>query len=203
MNNSWPVIMLSLFVLTACMGGRSSIKANIYAQAAQTAIEGGDWATARGQWALAVEAGEQDKISEGELASLYYEYGRAAGATCMFELAADNLNRAYQLELEEDGPAYLAQAELGRLEIKLHHYSVALAHLENALHLYDSGRSDGSTDDELAALKMDYARVLEALGEIEAADAVRMEVYKLREQDSRSQKALTFEPTPYGEFCLN
>jgi tetratricopeptide (TPR) repeat protein len=198
------VVALGVLVLLAgCTASRKANESDVYAQAAQTAVEGGDWATARRQWALAIEAGELGGIDEGALASLYYEYGRAAGATCMFDLATDNFGRAFELEQETDGPSYLAQAELGRLELTRKNYTTALQYLERALKIYTDTSDNDAASDPLVALKMDIAKALEALGQVDKADATRMEVYKLRERDSRTQMPLNFEPTPYGEFCLS
>lgn len=170
-----------------------------HAQAADAASARGDWNTARREWGQTVHAAEQIKLPPIALAVIYYEYGRAAGVTCRFKVAATYLNKAYQLDRRNDGPQYLALVELARLNLDRGKYALAVRYFEQAIPLLEHIGAPRQAPAEFARVLDEYAVGLRARGRTRAAAQVAARAAALRQHfpDYHSMS----ERTPYARSC--
>lgn len=170
-----------------------------HAQAADTASASGDWTLSYREWRQAVAAAEQTKLPATALAVIYYEYGRAAGVTCHFDVAERYLDKSYQLDKRNDGPFYLALIELARVNLDQGKNARAADYFAQAIPLLEQIGAPQQAPAEFARVLDEYARALRKLGRDQAAEQAANRAASLRKRFP-DYHSIT-ERTPYGTHC--
>jgi tetratricopeptide (TPR) repeat protein len=192
------VILLSVFSATqACANQINQRNAIQHAQAGGRAASSGDWDTARKEWAQAVKNGELGGIPEKHQAVFYYEYARAAGVTCHFDVAETYLNKAYELDKKIGGPYFLSLVELFRLNLDQKKYDIAVSHFEKALPVLEEINAPSQSPAEFAKLLDEYAMALDGTGKSDQAKKMRE---RSSEVKKKAENSIT-DRTPYGTSC--
>lgn len=192
------VILLSaLFTAQACASQINQRNAIQHAQAGGRAASSGDWDTARQEWAQAVKNGELGNIPEKHQAIFYYEYARAAGVTCHFNIAETYLNMAYELDKKIGGPYFLSLVELFRLNLDQKKYTKAITYFEKALPVLEKINAPSQSPAEFAKLINEYAVALKSSEKSEKAKKIRE---RFSETKKEARNSIT-DRTPYGTHC--
>lgn len=168
-----------------------------YAKVAESSSKSGDWDAARRQWARTVGNADLGGMDESTRAIYYYEYGRAAGVTCFFDIAEEYLNKAYELDKKIGGPTYLSLNELFRLNLDQKKYNEAVAYFRRALPELEKMNASNETPAEFSKLLEEFSIALDGIGNMEEAKEVRARASKVKEQ---AEYSIT-ERTPYGLHC--
>jgi len=186
--------MISLPACAAPINRQSALN---YAKAASLSNKSGDWDTARRQWARAVSNADLGKAEDSERAIYYYEYGRAAGVTCFFDIAEEYLNKSYALDAKIGGPAYLSLAELFRLNLDQKKYKEAVGYFRKALPEFEKINVSDESPAEFSKLLEEFSVALEGIGNIDEAKEIRSRALKIKELAGFS----ITDRTPYGLYC--
>jgi tetratricopeptide (TPR) repeat protein len=169
------------------------------AYAAGAAEQRGNWHEAQRLWAQAVTDADAGGTDPRTRAAFYYEYGRAAGVTCMFALAEDNLNKAYELDVQTSGPSFMSLVELARLNYDQKKYSQAVGYFSRAFS--DMDRFDASRREPIgyADLLDEYAAALTAIGRGLEGKEAKAKASSIR-VNNQGRYSVT-DRTPYGTEC--
>lgn len=163
------------------------------------AISQDRWDIAREVFALAVSKGEEEKMPVKDLAVRTYEYGRALGVTCLFNLAELELKMAYKLDQQAGQPLYFSLTELGRLTLDQKKYGLAVEYFEIALKRLEEADFKKRSPIDYSNILDEYAQALAGMNRQEDAEAFKAKSSKIREENP-GKNAVT-DRTPYGKFC--
>lgn len=196
----WKLLTISaLLVLTGCASEIQKRTSDNYTMVGMQAQARGDWDGARRAYARAVVNGEQAKLPAKNLAIRTYEYGRALGVTCFFDLAETELNSAYELDKKAGEPLYLSLNELGRLTLDQKKYQQSAGYFERALKVMDLVNFQQDAPIGYADVLDEYAQALAGLDRSAEATNFKKRAADIR-QKNPSRYSIT-DRTPYGKFC--
>jgi tetratricopeptide (TPR) repeat protein len=188
-------VLLALAGCKALDAPKFQKNARIYSTQAANAEAANDWGGARRNYFLALQNAEWAEEGPAVLADLFYKLGRTDGVTCRFDAAADNFNKAYELNDKNAWPLVeLARMNLaqGKADAAAKLFARALPVLEKAV---------GATRDpmNLAAAFQDYSTALGKLSMLPEADRANARALELRAQNESS--AASPVPVPYASQC--
>ena len=192
--------LLFVFSLAGCAAPINAHNAQSYARNASLAAQQGDWDAARRMWAGAVVNSSLAHADKRYQAVMNYEYARSLGVTCFYELAQQYFDKAYALDKETNGPAYMSSFELARMYVAKGDKEKTVTYFGRALE--EGGVAGLEKHDPIGFADMidDYAKILGALGETSAADEKRRVASAIREAN-KTAKTKT-DLTPYGTQCV-
>jgi len=193
-------VLLFVSALAGCAAPINAHNAQSYARSASLAAQQGDWDTARRMWAGAVVNSSLAHADKRYQAVMNYEYARSLGVTCFYELAQQYFDKAYALDKETNGPAYMSSFELARMYAAKGDDKRAAAYFGRA---FEEGQAAGLEKHDpigFADLLDDYAKSLGAVGETRAAEDKRHMASAIREAN-KTAKTKT-DLTPYGTQCV-
>jgi tetratricopeptide (TPR) repeat protein len=159
----------------------------------------GDWVDARQHLAQALASAQAEGTDSSSLTTIYFEYGRALGATCSFDEAEQYLLRAMELEQQASGPVHRPLLELARLHYDQQRLVEAASEYERLMPMY--GKIDAATHDPIgfADLLSEYSVSLGGTGRSTEAKVMRKRAEQVRaEHPGESSKT---DRTPYGKHC--
>ena len=191
-------LFIMLFVVS-CAVPINRKTTEITAQAGYQAQQAGDWDAARRNYAKAVVNGELGNLPQEQMAVLYYEYGRSLGATCFYNESAQYLQKALEIDLKTNGPAYMSMLELARLNLKTKNYSEVLNYFEKLIPIYKELNAEKKSPLGTAEAYEDYSDALKESGDIIRAKDYEEKAKQLR-ADNPAGHSIT-ERTPYGTQC--
>jgi len=186
-------------ILTGCVGGINLYNANQYADAANAATRRGDWDGARRLWARVVVNADLGHAAKKRRALFYYEYGRATGVTCFFDLSEEYLNKAYELDRETAGPVYMSLLELARLNSDQKKYAQAIGYFERAIPELERVNAQMEAPIEYANILDEYSIVLSVVDRDADAAAAKSRAAMLR-ANNKGRYSIS-DRTPYGTQC--
>jgi len=190
-------LLCTLFITQACANPINRQNAAKHAQAGGHASASGDWDTARRHWAKAVKNGELGNIPEKHQAIFYYEYARAAGITCFFDISETYLKKAYELDKKISGPSFLSLVELFRLNLDQNKYNEAVTNFKKALPLLEEINAPSQSPAEFSKLLDEFAVALQGIGKKDEANKVKERSAEVKEN---AEHSIT-DRTPYGSSC--
>jgi tetratricopeptide (TPR) repeat protein len=199
MKNQIFLIMGLLLILTGCASEIQKRTSDRYTLIGIQAQARGDWDTARRAYARAVVNAEQAKLPAKNRAIRTYEYGRALGVTCFFDLAELELNSAYDLDKQAGQPLYLSLTELARLMLNQKKYQQAIGYFERTLKELNSANAQQVSPIVYADILDEYAQALTGVNSFEEAVAAKNSASEIREKNP-NRRSIT-DRTPYGKFC--
>lgn len=196
----WKLLTMSfLFVLAGCASEIQKRTSDNYTLVGMQAQARGDWDTARRAYARAVVNGEQAKLPAKNLAIRTYEYGRALGVTCFFDLAESELNSAYELDKQAGQPLYLSLTELGRLTLDQKKYQRSAGYFERALKELDLANVQQKSPIGYSDILDEYAQALAGIDKPAEAASIKKRASEIKQKNS-DRHSIT-DRTPYGKFC--
>lgn len=190
-------LLFAIFVTQVSANPINRKNASKHAQAASHAAKSGDWDVARRHWAKAVKNGELGGIPEKHQAIFYYEYARAAGITCFFDISETYLIKAYELDKKIGGPTFLSLVELFRLNLDQKKYNEAVTYFKKALPVLEKINAPSQSPAEFSKLLDEYAVALEGVGKQEEAKKVKE---RSTEVKKNAEHSIT-DRTSYGTSC--
>lgn len=193
----FPVV--AVLITTGCASPVQQATSEHYTVTAMQAQARGDWDTARKSYARAVVNAEQARLPARRRAILTYEYGRALGVTCYFDLAEAELNTAYTLDKEAGQPLYLSLVELSRLTLDQGKYQSSIGYFDRALAAMDAAQLERISPAEYGVILEEYAQALTGAGRDAEASSQKTRAADLREK-TRATHSIT-DRTPYGKKC--
>ncbi len=139
------------------------------------------------------------KLPASRMAVLNYEYGRSLGVTCFYDEAESYLLKAYELDQQSSGPAYMSLTELARMNLDRGHFIQAVNYYQKLL--------DEFPEEMQKKAPIGYADILDeyatAIGRtprfVEAIDVRKLE-RKIREEHPEGYSIT--DRTPYGSQCV-
>jgi len=199
MKHLLRIILLAITTasLSSCAMPINQHLAREYAIAAHYSAQAGDWDAAGRQWARAVHNADLGFMKKDIRAVYYYEYGRATGVRCHFDIAEEYLNKAYVLDSQINGPAYMSLVELFRLNLDQKKYPEAIAYFKRALPELEKVKVPTESLMEFAKLLEEYAIALNAIGDTQEAAKVQ----KQRAELGVTVDDAMIDRTPYGLYC--
>lgn len=192
-----PLLLCALFISQAWATPMNRENATKHANAGGNAAASGNWDTARKEWAQAVKNGELGNIPEQHQAIFYYEYARAAGVTCFFDISETYLNKAYELDKKIGGPYFLSLVELFRLNLDQEKYIVAIKYFKKVLPVLEEINAPTQSPAEFAKLLDEYSVALKSIGKNNEARKLKDRSNKIK----RKAKNSITDRTPYGSSC--
>lgn len=189
-------LLLSLIGCVSAIQKRNSDKYTLIGIQAQAR---GNWDGARRAYARAVVYAEQANLPAKNRAIRTYEYGRALGVTCFFDLAELELNSAYELDKQAGEPLYLSLTELGRLTLDQKKYQQASTYFERSLTEIDKVNAQQVAPIAYADILDEYAQALVGINRFEDANVAKNRASEIRAKNPNG-RSIT-DRTPYGKFC--
>jgi tetratricopeptide (TPR) repeat protein len=194
------LLLASLPFMSSCAAAISRHNALLHAEAGQLASNANDWNTARREWAKAVVNSDLGKLDNSKKAVIYYEYGRAAGVTCFFDISEEYLNKAYSLDKETNGPAFMSLVELFRLNLDQKKYKKATEYFKKAVPELESVGAPTESPSEFSKLLDEYAIALKGIGNTQEAEEAIRRSNKIRSEEENLHSIT--DRTPYGSQCV-
>lgn len=191
------IIILSVLVVMACAKPLNRHEALKHADFASLASTDERWDLVRREWAKAVLDADLGNLEPDQRAVFYYEYGRSLGITCYWSLAEQYLVKAYELDAEIGGPAYLSLIELFRLNLDQKKYKEATVYFKKALPELEKLNAPTESPEEFSKLLTEYSIALEGIGYIEEGKRVKDRAMSV----GKSARQSITERTPYGSHC--
>ena len=194
------ILSISILALSSC-GTHQAITENSsskHSKAGWASMQHGDWDGARVHFAKAVGNGDLANLPAEQMAVLNYEYGRSLGVTCFYEEAEQYLLKAYELDKESNGPAYMSLSELARLLMDQGRYEEAVNYFEK-LTSEIAPETVQNAPVAYADILGEYAEVLGKTGRYNEAIEIKNEEREIR--DSHPEGFSITDRTPYGSQC--
>ncbi len=199
MNNQWIITALLMLVAVGCVKTSSPTTTRSYVKAGYHAMHSNDWHQAREHYAQAVTHAHLAALNTSDRAVVYYEYGRALGATCFYAEAEQALRRSHELCRQSHGPTFISLNELFRLNLAQGNYQEAVKYFEQSIPLMEEAKAPQNDPVEYSELLIEYSQALSALGRKHLAETMarQAQVYAAENwgMDSQNKK------TPYGSQC--
>lgn len=187
--------------MISCAPSINRNTSDITAKSGYEAQKAGDWDAARRNFAKAVVNGDLGKLSQEQMASLYYEYGRSLGVTCVYDESEKYLQKTLDIDLKINGPAYMSLLELARLNLKIKDYSKAISYFDQLLPIYTTLNAEKEAPIGVAEAYEDYSYALKEVGNITKAKDFETKAEQLRANNPNGYSIT--ERTPYGTQCKN
>lgn len=168
-------------------------------QAGYQAQKSGDWDAARRNFAKAVVNGELGNLPKEQMAALYYEYGRSLGATCFYDKSEIYLQKALDIDLKTNGPAYMSLLELARLNLKTKNYSKVINYFERLIPIYKELNAEKEAPIGVAEAYEEYSDALNQSGDTAKAKDYEAKAKQLRANNPGGYSIT--DRTPYGTQC--
>ncbi len=157
-----------------------------------------EWNLAQQAFAKAVRNGELAHASPQTMVNLYYEYGRTSGIICQYDLAEHNLQVAYELDNEQQGPTATDIFELALMHKAAGKLQDSLAEFTHAKTLMDKSGVEKNSPAQYAEFLTAYADALQLSGQHSEAEALRQRAAGLfGNTPNQNNTGLT----PYGSQC--
>ena len=192
-------IMVCLVLISGCAHNINIHNAAKHAEAGDSAILRDDWDTARREYAQAAVNADLGRAPARARSVMYYEYARACGVTCHYELAEEYLHKSLKLDEESSGPIHFPLIELARLYLDQGKYDQAVPYFERALPVVENLGAATIDPIGFAEFLEEYAIALDMSGR-----PTDSSILKDRSADIRglhpSAKSNT-DRTPYGKHC--
>lgn len=194
------IYFLILFVgLSGCASEIEKRTSDNYTLIGMQAQSRGNWDTARKAYARAVVNGEQANIPAKSLAIRTYEYGRALGVTCFFDLAESELNRAYELDKKAGQPLYFSLTELARLTFDQQKFQASINYFERTIKELDLVKGAEEAPIEYSNILDEYSVALSKIGR--ETDAINVKYRSTEIRKTNPQRKSITDRTPYGKYC--
>jgi tetratricopeptide (TPR) repeat protein len=191
-------LIIAIFMVS-CAAPINKKTSEITGHAGAESVKAGDWDSARKNYAKAVVNGELGNLPPEQMAGLYYEYGRSLGATCFYDESEKYLQKALDIDLKTNGPAYMSLLELARLNLKTKNYPKAISYFERLIPMYKELNAEKEAPYAVAEAYEDYSFALK-----ESGDIVKAKDYETRAKQLRANNPGGYsitERTPYGTQC--
>lgn len=130
---------------------------------------------------------------------MYYEYGRASGATCFYEHAEEYLTKSLKLDEESSGPIHYPLIELARLNLDQRKFAQAVPYFERALAAAEKLDAESKDPIGFADFLDEYVRALEGSGQAAKAGSFVARAAKIRATNPTAVSKT--DRTPYGKHC--
>ncbi|CDZ94053.1 MULTISPECIES: hypothetical protein [Pseudomonadaceae] len=190
---------IAVLSLTGCVSAIQTKNVRNYTLMGMQAQAVGNWDLARRAYARAVVNAELAKLPPAVRSVLTYEYGRALGVTCFFELSESELNLAYKLDKEAGNPLYLSLVELARLSLDQNKYHEAVGYFAKAIVEFDKEDFAANAPIGYADVLAEYAASLSAIDKKSEASSIMHKAAEIRAANPQG-RSIT-DRTPYGKFC--
>ena len=169
-----------------------------YLQRATAAKIRGDWESAAGQYAQAINHADLPRDAATRSA-MHLEYGRAMGALCQFEEAEKYLLRAQDMAAMAGVSPFNALHELAALNGAQKKYIVAAGYFSQLIPVIEREVRVKSSPQLVADALEKFAVALAATGKNDEAELRRREAEKIRAANPKPAPPGTI--TPYGTHC--
>ncbi len=196
----WFLLFAALLLpIASCANPINARNASLHAQVANEAGNSGDWDTARRHWAKALVNAQLAGSPTQQLAVFNYEYGRALGVTCFYDEAEKYLLKAFELDTQCGGPAFMSLAELAHLKYDQKQYDKAVGYFERAIRAMEKAHAAEKAPAGFAIILDEYASAMENTGRLSEAKDLRGRATELRKLKPEVRPST--ERTPYGTQC--
>lgn len=190
------IVALTLMGCASAIQERNAIR---FTTAGMIAERRGDWDTARRALARATVNARHARMPEAERALLHYEYGRALGVTCFFDLSEAELKTALDLDERTGQPIYLSLVELARLNLDQRKFEQATEYFTRAKQALDEHHADQKDPLGYADVLQEYGQALTTTGHAEEGRQMVARAHAI----GQAWPGLTAntDRTPYGKLC--
>ncbi len=169
-----------------------------YLQRANAAKARGDWESAAGQYAQAINHADLPR-DPATRSNMNLEYGRAMGALCQFAESEKYLLRAKEIATAAGMSLFVPHYEMASLSFAQKKFVESAIHFSQLMPVIER-ESRVKSSPRLVADALDkFAAVLTATGKPNDADARRREAEKIRA--ANPPPAAPGSITPYGSQC--
>jgi hypothetical protein len=193
------IIWLSAFALGGCASAIHDKNSDNYTLVGYQAQQRGDWDAARRAYAKAVVNAEMGNTPIKSRSIRTYEYGRALGVTCFFDLAEAELKMAYKLDKQSSQPLFLSLVELARLNFSQEKFVASLPYYEEAISELDKASAAEKAPGGYAEILEEYAIALAKAGKVVDSKRITAKVSEIKTKNPKASSIT--EKTPYGKFC--
>jgi len=174
-----------------------------YYELGSQAERSGDYLMAEEYYARALWNAKMGRAPDSGISAVSYNLGRVKGYLCKPDEAEELLLDALRIEENAAEPEIslisMRLFELARLSASQSRYDTARRYYARVIPLVRKLNIENEDPVGFALVLIDYALVLEFGGDIDAADAVREEADRLRNNHPQAQAG--FVAKPYGRSC--
>lgn len=193
------ILLFAVFIVGGCASAINERNAHNYANAAASAVQAGNWESARRNWAKAVTNAQLGGMSGQQLSIAYYEYGRAAGATCHFEESENYLSKSLTFDQTNNGPTHMPLLELARLKLAQRQYGEAINYFELLIPIYELHKA---AEEDPAGVAEVYKELSDSLAQVgREREAKKYQGLSKALKETSTEKQSSSEITPYGQHC--
>ena len=178
--------------------GAADLELDEYLQRATAAKIRGDWESAAGQYAQAINHADLPRDAATRSA-MQLEYGRAMGTLCQFGEAEKYLLRAREMAAVAGASPFNALIELAALNGAQKKYAIAAEYFMQLMPTIEREARVKSSPQLVADALEKFAVVLAATGNNDEAELRRREAEKIRAAHPKPAPPGTI--TPYGTQC--
>ena len=189
---------LLIVAMSMCAALAADLELDEYLQRASAAKTRGDWESAAGQYAQAINHADLPRDA-GTRSAMQLEYGRAMGAICQFEEAEKYLLRARDLAANARASPFNALYELAALNSAQKKHAVAAGYFSQLMTVIERESRVRHSPQLVADALEKYALALIASGNADEAASRRLEAEKIRSTNPVPAQPGTI--TPYGTQC--
>jgi tetratricopeptide (TPR) repeat protein len=193
------IIWLSAIALGGCASAIHDKNSDNYTLIGYQAQQRGDWDAARRAYAKAVVNAEMGSIPIKSRSIRTYEYGRALGVTCFFDLAEAELKTAYKLDKQSSQPLFLSLVELARLNFSQEKFAASLPYYEEGIAELDKASAAEKAPGGYAEILEEYAIALAKTGNVGDSKKIMVKVSEIKTKNPKASSIT--DKTPYGKFC--
>ena len=195
---TYPVILSVLLI--GCATDINLKNAKRYSDSGHNAVVSEDWDAARRAYAKAAVNSDLGNAPVRTRSIMYYEYARASGATCFYDIADEYLKKSLELDKSSNGPIYWPLIELARLNLDQGKYAEALIYFDEVDPIFTELKAIEKDPIGYADYLDEYATALEGTGSQAKAAELRKQANTIRDRNL-DIKSFT-DRTPYGKHCV-
>ena len=189
-----------IVVVSMCAAHAADLELDEYLQRASAAKVRGDWESAAGQYAQAINHADLPRDA-GTRSAMQLEYGRAMGAICQFEEAEKYLLRARDLAAMAGASPFNVLYELAALNSAQKKHAVAARYFSQLVTVIERESRVKNSPQLVADALEKYALALGASGNADEAASRHREAEKIRSANPDPAPPGTI--TPYGTQCTS
>lgn len=199
LSKYWVTVLFIALTVTSNVSAVHAASAREHARAANAAGKAGDWTNARKQWAQALENAQREGSPAKLLAVFNYEYGRALGVQCFWDEAEKHLLKAFELDQQTGGPAFISLVELARLRYDQKQYDKCVPYFKRAIEALEKMSAATESPAEFSVILDEYAVALRGIGNEQEATSVQGRAKEIRSKYPGGYSVT--DRTPYGKHC--
>ena len=193
------LLIIVMLVFAGCTNPINRNTATRYAEHADQEASLGNWFNARMGYGRAIKNGEIGGLNEGNMAYLWFQYGRTSGIICDWSEAVRGFEESYKIDTENGETTYDTLYEFGEMYLVRKDYEKAVRLFENAYLKMNADKVRETKPVRYALFLENYSKALFHTKSHSRYKEVKKESDIIFKANPGKEKKI--RRTPYGSQC--